>query len=90
MNDKAKAALFDAAFKNLKDTYGKDPDSLDERVNKVYDKDPLKALYNLLSDLFPAWNQASADAAATKMETYRTCYLIDKNKLFGLAKTFLQ
>jgi hypothetical protein len=91
MNDKAKAALFDAAFKNLKDRYGKDPDSLDKRVNKVFDKDPLRALYNLLYDLYPVWQDPkTADDAAAKMETYRTCYLIDKYKLFCLAKTFLQ
>jgi hypothetical protein len=91
MNGHAKAAQFAAALTILKDKYGLTPDSLNERVNKVYDKDPLRALYNLLRDLYPVFtDQASADIAAAKMETYRTCYLIDKNKLFGLVTTFLQ
>lgn len=91
MSDKAKKDLFDAADKSIRTKYGADPASLDTRVNKLYDIVPLRALYNLLSDLYPAWtNQADADAAAKTMELYRTCYLLDKYKFFGLVRTFLQ
>ena len=88
---KRKKALFEEANTNIKDTYRYNLAGLDKGVDKVYRDDPARALYQLLKDLLPSWSdKTTADAAAKKMDVYRTCYLLDKSTLFGLVHTFLQ
>lgn len=87
MNDKAKSNLFDDADKSIKETYGDKLADLENRVDKVYRSDPARALYQLLKDV---WDPSKAAATAENMEVYRTCYLLDKSRLFGLVHAFLQ
>ena len=92
--EKRKKGLFDKVDKSIRDTYKNDLTGLDDRVNKIHAKDPARALYNLLNDLLqyslslPA--PASLADTANTMQDYRTCYLLDKGRLFGLVRTFLE
>lgn len=71
---KAVAAVFLEADNAITAAYEKDPRSLMDGVSKVSASNRLKALYNLLN--------TSKDAAA--METFRTCYALDRDRLFRL------
>ncbi|MGB7761823.1 MAG: hypothetical protein WBL61_18465 [Bryobacteraceae bacterium] len=105
-DEKAQKKMFDEVDASIKATYGSDLTRLDDRVNKVYREDPARALYNLLWDLLPSGSLATWPAAffavppgggasplsvaAKTMEKYRTCYRLDRFRLFGLVHTFLQ
>lgn len=90
-DEQSKKALFEKVDKSIRDTYKNDLTGLDERVDSIHAKDPARALYNLLNDLRLSL-PAPADPATTAkaMEDYRTCYLLDKGRLFALVHTFLQ
>jgi hypothetical protein len=88
--EKQTKALFDDVNKSIRATYRNNVGGLDDGVNKLSAKDPARALYNLLRDLWSSVPPETPDNAVKTMEKYRTCYLLDKARLFGLVRAFLQ
>jgi hypothetical protein len=82
--------LFIEVGDSISAAYKSDPEGLDKYVNKEYFNNPARALYNLLNALLPAWDPAKAKDAAELMEKYRTCYALDRNRLFGLVSAHFQ
>jgi len=87
---KAVDQLFKDVDASITNIFASNPEALDRYVNKEYGHNPARALYSLLNTLWGQQPLLGAATALQMMEKYRTCYGLDRDRLFGLVSAHFQ